>query len=130
MNENNDSNDMSKQTGRHVHWWMIAVFSTVALVALVTEYEGDLKDQGREVKWSVSAISIVLSFSWLAVMANTFVSSTFASTMIEGGVVSLARFSVISPISSLLNCVFFDLSTAGFAYMWLLGCWTTSDYES
>lgn len=82
-----DNNDMSMQVGRHVHWSLTAIFSTVALCALVTEWTGKVSDQERDTKWAVSAISINLALSWVSVMANMFLSSNFVGTMMEGGLV-------------------------------------------
>jgi hypothetical protein len=52
----------TKNPNRHSQWLPQAAFSTLCLVSIINPIEGDLKDQSKEVKWSVSALSISLVF--------------------------------------------------------------------
>jgi len=77
---------------RSSHWFAVAAFSTIALVSITTEFgdvgfEGDITDQKRETKWAVSAISVALSLSGLAVFANLLLKDKFVDTPMEGGMV-------------------------------------------
>jgi hypothetical protein len=80
-------NDMKNTQGRHASWLMTAACSTIALVAMIKEYDGKLKDQDRDLKWVVSALSIVITFSALGVFASVILKENFVGTMIEGGLV-------------------------------------------
>ena len=71
---------------RHSQWFAVAAFSTIALVAMTYDL-GKIKNQGMRVKWSVSAISLVLVFSALAFFAHIFLREKFANTAVEGGLV-------------------------------------------
>ena len=81
-------------TNRNTHWWMVAAFSTIALVAITSEFgdeggkEGNITDQTKETKWAVSAISIALALSGLTVLALLRLKDKFVDTPVEGGMVS------------------------------------------
>jgi len=79
---------------RSSHWFAVAAFSTIALVSITTEFgdvgfEGDITDQKRETKWAVSAISVALGLSGLAVFANLLLKDKFVDTPMEGGMALL-----------------------------------------
>ena len=76
--------------GRQSHWFSVAAFSTIALVAITSTFDVDISDQTKQIKWAVSAVSISLTFSALAVFANILVKDKFVDTPVEGGLVSHA----------------------------------------
>jgi hypothetical protein len=80
--------DRDKKT-RQSQWFAVAAFSTVALVALCSNFEGKIKDEDMRVKWAVSAISLALIFSALAVFAHILLKEKFANTAMEGGLVRM-----------------------------------------
>jgi Mg2+/citrate symporter len=67
-------------------WFAVAAFSTIALVAMTSNFD-KIKDQKKEVKWAVSAVSIALTFSALAVFAHVLLKAKFVGTAMEGGLV-------------------------------------------
>jgi len=78
------------EDNRYAKWFMVAAFSTIALVSLTGTYDDEkIGDQPKEVKWAVSAISISLTFSALAVFANFLLKEKFVGTVIEGGLALL-----------------------------------------
>lgn len=75
---------------RQTQWFAVMAFSAVALAAMVTNFNTDsIKDETREVKWAVSAISIALSMSTLSVVANQLLRDRFMNTNIETGMALL-----------------------------------------
>jgi hypothetical protein len=94
----NNGQQQKMMTNRDVHWSMVAVSSTVALVALVTDYDGKLSDQAKEYKWAAAAISIAFSLAWIATFANLFWREKFFGTVIEGGMVSCSYQGISIPI--------------------------------
>jgi len=76
---------------RNAHWMMVAAFSTIALVSITSSFVDDekLKDQEKETKWAVSAISVALVFSAIAVFANFLLKEKFVGTIMEGGLAIL-----------------------------------------
>ena len=77
--------------GRHAHWFGVAAFSTIALVSMTSLFVDSIKDEPKATKWAVSAVSIALSFSSLAVFANLLLKDKFVDTSIEGGLVSFLQ---------------------------------------
>ena len=82
-----DTNENPPATSRHTQWLLTAVFSVIALVAVVTEYDA-VKDQERQVKWVVGGVSTALALSSLGVIANWLLRKKFTGTVIEGSLVS------------------------------------------
>jgi hypothetical protein len=74
---------------RHSQWFSQAAFSTLCLVSIINAMIGNLKDQKKELKWSVSALSISLVFSGFAIFANyLLLNGKFQGTRVEGVMVS------------------------------------------
>jgi hypothetical protein len=99
----------SPPDGRFVTWFALAVFNTIALVAFTSELDkGDLKDETREYKWSISSVIVTLALSILGVFGHTL-KGKFVGTPIEGGLVSI-------PLSFLLQTMIAnsDGETTGF----------------
>jgi hypothetical protein len=69
-------------------WFTLLAYSIVALAALLWEVD-KVSDESSVNKWCVSAISISVAFSGLAVIASTFMKSKFTGTAMEGGLVRL-----------------------------------------
>jgi hypothetical protein len=67
-------------------WFTLLAYSVVALAALLWEVD-KVSDETSVNKWCVSAISISVAFSGLAVIASTFMKSKFTGTATEGGLV-------------------------------------------
>jgi hypothetical protein len=88
MSSNNQQQTtMMQRSNRDVHWTMAAVGTTVALVALVSEYKSNgamLSEQSKDYKWATAAISISFALSWCAVFANIFTRTLFVGTVLEG----------------------------------------------
>jgi hypothetical protein len=80
---------------RFVTWFALAAFNTIALVALNSELENDLKDETTEHKWCISSMIVTLALSILGVFAHTL-KGKFVGTPMEGGLVSM-------PLSFLLQ---------------------------
>jgi hypothetical protein len=79
----------TKNPNRHSQWLPQAAFSTLCLVSIINPIEGDLKDQSKELKWSVSALSISLVFSSCAIFANyLLLNGKFQDTRVDGVMVS------------------------------------------
>jgi hypothetical protein len=69
-------------------WFAFAVFNTIALVALNTELDYDLKDESQENKWCISSMVITLVLAFLGVCAHVL-KGKFVGTPMEGGLVSM-----------------------------------------
>jgi hypothetical protein len=79
----------TRNPNRHSQWLPQAAFSTLCLVSIINSMVGDLKDQTKELKWSVSAFSISLGFAGIAIFANyLLLNGKFQGTRMEGGMVS------------------------------------------
>jgi hypothetical protein len=79
----------TRNPNRHSQWLPQAAFSTLCLVSIINAMVGDLKDQTKELKWSVSALSISLGFSGFAIFANyLLLNGKFQGTRVEGVMVS------------------------------------------
>lgn len=73
---------------RLVQWFAAAAFSTIALVALTSNLEGQLRDETSEVRWAVAAVSITVTCAALAVLASLLLQgASFVGTALEGGLV-------------------------------------------
>jgi hypothetical protein len=72
---------------RFVAWFALAAFNTIALVALNSELENDLKHETSENKWCISSMIITLTLSILGVFAHVL-KGKFVGTPMEGGLVS------------------------------------------
>jgi hypothetical protein len=72
---------------RNSMWFTSCTFAIIALVAITSE-KGDITDQDKAVKWAVSAISVNIALSGLAVLAILALKNKFIGTMMEGGLVS------------------------------------------
>lgn len=83
----NNSNIMTcTTTSRHVHWVTMAASATIALIALLKDFD-KLKDQEKQVKWAASGLSIALTMAGIAVFANMLLRDKFVGTLLEGGMV-------------------------------------------
>jgi hypothetical protein len=69
-------------------WFTLLAYSIVALAALLWEVD-KVTDESSVNKWCVSAISISVAFSGLAVIASTFMKKKFVGTAMEGGLAFL-----------------------------------------
>jgi hypothetical protein len=74
---------------RNSLWFTSCAFAIIALVAITSE-KGDITDQIKEVKWAVSAISVNIGLSGLAVLAIVALKNKFVGTIMEGGLVSFS----------------------------------------
>jgi hypothetical protein len=79
----------STTTSRHAHWTMMAGFATIALIALLKDFD-KVKDQEKQVKWAVSGLSISLAMGGLAVFANMLLRDKFVGTHLEGGMATIS----------------------------------------
>jgi hypothetical protein len=79
--------ETDKDNCRGTKWFSLLTFSIIALVSLLTDV-GTVSSEPGFVKWSVSAISINLALSALAVIAGVVMKTKFFGTLIEGGLVS------------------------------------------
>jgi hypothetical protein len=77
---------------RQPHWFAVAAFSIIALVSMTSNFTGDISNQTKEVKWSVSAVSIALTFSSLALIATMVLKDKFVGTTMETGMVRRCDF--------------------------------------
>jgi len=102
--ENNKGN-------RFVGWFASAVFSTIALVAITSDMDGNLKEQDKENKWAISAVIVALTMSALAVFAH-IAKDRFVGTIVEGGLATIALAMWASSLSALMNPDN-DLATSG-----------------
>ena len=78
--------ETEQDTSRGIKWFMLLAFSIIALVALLTDV-GMVSSEPLFVQWSVSAVSISLALSALAVIAGALLKTKFVGTAIEGGLV-------------------------------------------
>ena len=76
----------SEESNRFSSWFATTAFSVIALVAMTIDWEGDVGDQMKEVKWSFSAILVSLCLSGLALLAHV-ARDKFVGTPVEGGLV-------------------------------------------
>ena len=94
--------DQEKKT-RLSQWFAVAAFSTIALVSMTSNFLNKIKDEDRPSKWAVSAVSLTLTFSALAMFANILLKEKFVNTPMEGGLVSTVsrtgEFSLIVTLS-------------------------------
>jgi hypothetical protein len=51
---------------------------------MTSNFDGDISDQTKEVKWSVSAVSIALTLSSLSLLATIFLKDKFCNSMETG----------------------------------------------
>jgi hypothetical protein len=72
---------------RQTQWFGVAAFTIIALVAMTNNFNDNISDETKEVKWAVSAVSIALTFSSVAVIANLFLKDKFVGTIMETGMV-------------------------------------------
>jgi hypothetical protein len=70
---------------RFATWFLIAAFNTIALVALNSELEYDLKDESRPHNWCISSMIVTLTLAALGVFAH----------LLRGKFVGAAFFSLI-----------------------------------
>jgi hypothetical protein len=82
-----------------VSWLHLLAYSIVALCALLQVVD-KVSDTSSEIQWSVSALSISVAFSGLAVIASLLMKEKFIGTAIEGGLVrSLSRVAMICSLA-------------------------------
>jgi hypothetical protein len=84
------ANDVQQQaTGhsRQTAWWGQCISSAIALGALLSALDGDLKDSNRDVKWTASVMIISMSLALLALLAYHLRVDQFAGKLSEGGFV-------------------------------------------
>lgn len=116
-------------TDRNTHWFSVAAFSTIALVSIIDEFPSgeNIKDQEKETKWAVSAVSVALIFSALAVFANLLLKEKFVGTLMEGALVSCSencecrKHSGSIPRVSHGSVAYFYIFFPGDCYLWFLG---------
>jgi hypothetical protein len=83
-----DTDTPPTPASRFVPWFALASFNVIALVALNSQLNFDLKDESQEHKWCISSMIITLFFSVLGVLAH-MLRKKFIGTPIEGGLVSI-----------------------------------------
>lgn len=86
MSDDTTMND-ALNSQRHSQWFAVTAFSIIALVAMTTNFEGNITDESKEVKWAASTVTIALTFSALAVLAHVLLKEKFVGTVIEKGMV-------------------------------------------
>jgi hypothetical protein len=82
---------------RFVTWFALAAFNVIALVALNSQLDFDLKDESTEHKWCISSMIITLTFAVLGVLGH-LLRKKFIGTSIEGGLVSMPSLSFLPQI--------------------------------
>jgi hypothetical protein len=94
----NDSNEnyMTTPCFRHSLWFAQVACSVVALCAVTSRFDDDIgiEDQEKHVKWTVSALSVVLSLSSLSTLAHVVSPDVFVGSVMEGGMVRYTRCSL------------------------------------
>jgi hypothetical protein len=75
---------------RRSQWFAVAAFSIIALVSMTSNFDDDIQDETKEVKWAVSGVSIALTFSALATIAHYLLKDKFVGKVTEGGLVSIS----------------------------------------
>ena len=118
---------------RMSHWFAVAAFSTIALVSITSNMVGDISDQIKEVKWAVSAVSIALSFSVLALLATVVLKDKFVGTTIETGMVrgsGRPDIVLVKFIAEKLTHSCYNLVTTVGVDRWFLGRGSPSHYEA
>jgi hypothetical protein len=73
---------------RFVAWFALAAFNVIALVALNSQLDVDLKDESKVHKWCISSMIVTLFLATLGVLGN-LLRNKFIATPIEGGLVSM-----------------------------------------
>ena len=68
---------------RRNEWFAVSAFSTIALVAITSDMQGNLGDQTDELKWSAISLLIALAVSAVAFFAHAL-GKMFVGTIIEG----------------------------------------------
>jgi hypothetical protein len=93
-NENENACHMQTTTTtthcfRHGLWFAQVAFSVMALCAVTSRFmdDVDIQDQEKHVKWTVSALSVVLSLSSLSTIAHVVSQDVFVGSVMEGGMV-------------------------------------------
>jgi hypothetical protein len=80
--------EVTPPAGRFVTWFALAAFNVIALVALNSQLDFDLKDESQEHKWCISSMIITLTLAVLGVVGHSL-RKKFIGTPIEGGLVSI-----------------------------------------
>ena len=88
---------------RFVIWFALAAFNVIALVALNSQLDFDLKDESTEHKWCISSMIITLTLATLGVVGH-LLRKKFIGTPIEGGLVSIPPTSCRSCHKANNNC--------------------------
>jgi hypothetical protein len=83
-----DTDATPAPASRFVPWFALASFNVIALVALNSQLNFDLKDESKQHKWCISSMIITLFFSILGI-AGHMLRKKFIGTPIEGGLVSM-----------------------------------------
>ena len=123
-------------SSRHTYWFSVAAFSTIVLVSFVNYFPSgeDITDQPDHTKWALSAVSIALSFSAIAVFSNLLLKERFEGKIMEGGLVRIIddeRGGCPKQLySHIVWCVTLLYLNAGCFDMRLLGKRTSSDHGS
>ncbi len=68
---------------RFVTWFALAAFNVIALVALNSQLDFDLKDESKDHKWCISSMIITLFLAALGVVGH-LLRKKFIATPIEG----------------------------------------------
>jgi predicted ferric reductase len=76
----------TEHVSRDLHWSMTAVGTTIALIALLTDFleSESLKQQTSQHKWAVSAMCIALALSWIALTFTIVARPRFVGSIYEG----------------------------------------------
>lgn len=98
--------NITSNKSRIPHWSVLAGFSTIALISIMMQFDGKVRDQDGYAKWAVTAICISLIFSYLAAFLSIFFSSSFGGTWIEGGLVSQETIELILSRNPNLICLY------------------------
>ncbi len=83
-----DTDATAPPATRFVSWFALAAFNVIALVALNSQLDFDLKDESKEHKWCISSMIITLTLAVLGVVGH-LLRKKFIGTPIEGGLVSI-----------------------------------------
>jgi hypothetical protein len=75
---------------RCLQWFALAAFTTIALVAMTSRFDGNISDATKEqceIPWATTAMGVVLIISTLSLVGHFFVKDRFVGSLAEGGLV-------------------------------------------
>jgi hypothetical protein len=71
-------------------WFALAAFTTIALVAMTSRFDGNISDATKEqgeIPWATTAMGVVLIVSTLSLVGHFLVEDRFVGSLVEGGLV-------------------------------------------